>query len=251
MEYIRKNTWQDVLDTIKPPPITKQKWARAGKLAVFFIEFRQHAWTAPVLHNMAHVYGGLDVSLVIVCGTENELFVKGITKDWENVIYNVMPFENRTREEYNELLTSESFWDLFMSHEHVLLFQTDTLIRKPVDTEMFKYAYVGAPWGWYPNGSKSLVGNGGFSLRNVKVMKDVCNKHKYDPITDTAEDVYFSKHVPLYMLPNPELARAFAVEHIPHHDPCGLHQAWRFHKTQDLAKLLNGIPGSTGRKPPF
>ncbi|MAF26139.1 hypothetical protein CL634_11305 [bacterium] len=52
--------------------------------------------------------------------------------------------------------------------------------------EFLKYDYIGAPWTWVPTQKRlefcptgKCVGNGGFSIRSVKLMKEACN-YDYD-----------------------------------------------------------------------
>jgi hypothetical protein len=99
-----------------------------------------------------------------------------------------------------------------------------------------KYDYVGAPWpdpgmrATIDNRSLQFtIGNGGLSLRNVRVMLAITRRHPYPcnrelPIP---EDVYFAfwlkAHDEVYWVPRSEEASAFAMEHV--YNPCaaGLH----------------------------
>ena len=57
-----------------------------------------------------------------------------------------------------------------------------------------QYDYVGAPWpNWIKLDPCNGVGNGGFSLRNVKVMRDISAQFGQ---TSENEDVYFCNHLP-------------------------------------------------------
>ncbi len=50
------------------------------------------------------------------------------------------------------------------------------LLRTGIE-QFFEYDYIGAPWKW----CEEYAGNGGLSLRNPRVMIEVCTKH---PRTD-------------------------------------------------------------------
>ena len=205
-------------------------------LTIMFIEFREHAWSRPVLRNVAHVYGSDDsAQLAVVCGRSNHKYLQDIVLgegivDCKFVVLHEI--DNVDRMEYNHLLTTSEFWRTIQSNvaaEHVLLVQTDTLTRKRVPRSLLQYDYVGAPWKTPQRGGSPhrCVGNGGYSLRRVQAMIDVCELKRFIFERDLAEDLFFSKHSAL--VPKAEEASAFAVEHVMHPDPCGMHQIWVHH----------------------
>ena len=209
---------------------------RKKDLAIMFIEFRQHAWSRPVLRNVAHVYGSDDAAqLAVVCGWSNHKYLQDIVLgegivDCKFVVLHEI--DNLDRMNYNHLLTTSKFWRAIQSNvsaEHVLLVQTDTLTRKRVPQSLLQYDYVGAPWKEPQPGGHPLrcVGNGGYSLRRVQAMIDVCDRERFVLERDLAEDLFFSKHSAL--VPEAEEASAFSVEHVMHPDPCGMHQIWIHH----------------------
>lgn len=80
-------------------------------------------------------------------------------------------------DEYNDFLLSGDFLnaiDVYLSEgfERILFMQTDGYIKnfEAFDPKWRKYDYIGAPW-WYVDGKN--VGNGGFSLRSVRLMQEV------------------------------------------------------------------------------
>jgi hypothetical protein len=239
-----RNVWESVLFQIKPPCPEKQVWSllECPRLTVVIVEPRSHEWLQPVLYNMAHVYGGRnDVALHIFHGKENEAFVKTICTSWKNVKYTNLHVNNLCVRMYNVLLTCEKFWTE-ISSEFVLIFQCDSIIRRAIDEVFFKYDYVGAPWLHTTSpriSSTHNVGNGGFSLRRVAKMLEICKHNKNQ--NNTSEDVFFSEHVPDCGKPDNLLARTFSVEHVWHPNPCGLHQSWHFHSTEHICNLLRKI----------
>jgi hypothetical protein len=241
----QKNMYHQIITNIREPPAEKKKFASENnqRLGLVIIEPRSHEWLKGVLYNMAHIYGNTDTVLYIVHGNDNEEFVKSIIDDsWSNVILLKIPVSNLTRDDYNLLLTNGQFWKYFKT-EYVLIFQSDTFIRKQISDLFFLYDYVGAPWYWKPNGIQRSVGNGGFSLRKTSVMKDICNKYKFDKETEEGEDVYFCRYVEVDYVPPPNLASIFAVEHIFYSDSIGLHQVWRFIKIEEIIKLMSDTGG--------
>jgi len=195
---------------------------------------------------MAHVYGGdKDVSLHIFHGTNNASFVSNICNGWSGVQLHCLGVENLTIRDYNMLLTDPAFWEHITS-EYALVFQTDTLIFRKIDPIFFDYDYVGAPWPFWVSPtlpSHKNVGNGGFSLRRTQTMKNICIMRDTIDFAATNEDVFFAERVAQNRLPNVEIATRFSVEHIFYPNPCGIHQAWRFHMPEELKVLLQNIPG--------
>jgi len=120
-------------------------------------------------------------------------------------------FEDRYFESiytYSELLLSRKFWEEFEEYDYILLYQLDCLLFKPNLLEWCNrgWDYVGAPWvsGYADEGESFMgVGNGGFSLRNVKKSLQVFDVLGVDRIPadpKAHEDVVWCQMVP-HMLP--------------------------------------------------
>ena len=100
---------------------------------------------------------------------------------------------------YNELMLSPHFYERFVEYDYILIYQLDAFVFSDRLEEFCElgYDYIGAPW---PRSScdprikpASFVGNGGFSLRNVKACANVLSKNA--TLTDSLhynEDVIFS-----------------------------------------------------------
>ncbi len=231
--------WNTIITRVKQPDSKQTVWDPTSDFAVVIVEPREHPWLKYVLYNMAHIYDGISIGLIIYHGTKNRAFLDSITEDWTGVVYCDLGVENLTISDYNNLLVSPDFWDF--TQTHVLIFQADTFIRRKIPQKFFQWDYVGAPWVHNPKGINKRVGNGGFSLRRVSAMKDITLTHKYSPITDGAEDVYFSRYTQTNKVPSVEIAREFSIEVIYHNNPCGLHKAWQFHKPERIQTLVTGI----------
>ena len=166
---------------------------------------------------------------------------------------------------YNQLLKNPDFWHS-LDHKKVLIFQTDTLMIKPVDYEYFNYDYIGSPWvknryesQSFPKYSHTLDrieaatesrvycttvpdglinGNGGLSIRDPKVMAEICIKNANKSPADEAEDIFFSKHIHSH---SDAIAPALVVENFSceteYRDTCGAHAAWRYIDARDCAAL--------------
>jgi hypothetical protein len=86
---------------------------------------------------------------------------------------------------YNQMMLSVWFYSHFINYSYILIYQLDCFVFK--DELMFwvdkGYSYVGAPW-FFGNSNDDHVneffgvGNGGFSLRNIKDSIKVLNSRK-------------------------------------------------------------------------
>lgn len=192
-------------------------------LAAVIVEPRQDELLDLVINNFMY-FLQKDWSLYIFHGTKNEEYVKEITKNMGDIYLINLKVENLTPEKYNQLLTSEEFYNHFHC-EKILIFQTDTLLRKEIPKEFFEYDYVGAPWSKNISGIwGGMVGNGGLSLRKVSKMKQIIKYQKYNPVIN--EDGYFSYYAKIlrFHIPTYDLASKFAIETVFHPDPVGLHK---------------------------
>ena len=133
---------------------------------------------------------------------------------------------------YTRMMTSDAFWHA-VAADKVLTFQTDSVLcsMSPWRVDHFlRYDYVGAPW---VRGIPAdvRVGNGGLSLRSVRVMRwiiaNVPFKEGY------VEDMYFARAVqrmereglPVSLAPVGEASRfAFEDEDAPSAAPFGVHR---------------------------
>jgi len=110
--------------------------------------------------------------------------------------------------EYNHVLTSSWFWEMFSKYDHVLICQHDSgLLREGIE-EFLVWDYVGAPWPFMSYG-----GNGGLSLRKVETMKKITSKFHFNHQNGN-EDIYFSTimHDQLYNLAPRDVCAKFSVE---------------------------------------
>ena len=146
---------------------------------------------------------------------------------------------------YNDILKSERFWDKFSDYEKCLIVQDDgVLLRKGIEN-FLHFDYIGAPWvdvnenEYIKNNiNRELVGNGGFSLRTISLMKKICkecvdekNWLFFHNLNNIPEDVYFVKCVidkggkmPIF-----KLATTFASEEVLCDASLGFHKVWAYH----------------------
>lgn len=117
--------------------------------------------------------------LFLLC--PNDLNVSGwpYYSRFELVRFDSMYFKS-TRT-YSDLLLKKAFYKRFLAFDFILIYQTDAWVFKDELKYWMEqgYDYIGAPWFTYGthnhnDGLPESVGNGGFSLRNVKKHIAVC-----------------------------------------------------------------------------
>jgi hypothetical protein len=132
---------------------------------------------------------------------------------------------------YNRLLLSPSFYYIFKKYKYLLICQTDVYVfeNKLLEWCSYNFDYVGSPWVIAPAQVKEKVffdlnpwsigkvGNGGFSLRRVKIFYRLSFITQWIfKIFPKNEDfiwcVLMPKIYPLLSFPNVEKALHFAFE---------------------------------------
>jgi len=141
-------------------------------------------------------------------------------------------YSNISIDNYNKILQNINFWGDFKS-EHVLIFQTDTMIFKKIPEEFYSYDFIGAP---NLINNKYVGLNGGLSLRNTKVMQYICLN--YNKLDDINEDIYYFNILKINnnKLPSIETSSQFALEAILLNEStriCGIHAFW-FHFNKNI-----------------
>jgi len=172
---------------------------------------------------------------------ENKDFIKKtLGKQINNVVLHQLKTSINSPSDYNDLLLSYDFWNSLSKYKKALIFQSDSFMLRSGIEKFVKYDYIGSPWKWWKkrfNDTKRVGGNGGFSLRNITMMKELILKYKDSKPPNIPdyhnEDVFFSYH--LYhnkeaVLPNFNNALLFASETILCKKSIAVHQTWRFFK---------------------
>lgn len=206
------------------------------------IETRSDPLLILVIKNFMYLLQKKNYSFIIFHGTDNESFLKSNLKipnlHFVNLLISSLNVDN-----YSQLLCTPFFWNYLnkLNISHILLYQMDTILLKDNIDDFLPFHYVGAPWpglivnNIIKNNLKTTnnkvvlsVGNGGLSLRDVKVMLEIVNKHSTGKIVHKYpnEDVFFSYwcFIDNYNIPSLEKAKQFAVESMYYEDPIGLHK---------------------------
>ena len=208
-----------------------------------FIEFRILPHIEFIIRNTI-VKLGSDWSHTIVCGNQNYDFMNKMCNTISpNIKIIKINLDNLLVNDYNILLTSVNFWNLFKG-EKLLIYQEDSIMFKNNINDFLIYDYIGAPFPKYVNDTPNLVGNGGFSLRNKTKMIHVINKisindtifnsstlhyMKNSGLTTAPEDVYFSKNMQelkIGIVANYESALSFSTESVANKHSLGGHKFW-------------------------
>jgi len=195
---------------------------------VFYLEF--------IIRNMVLKLKD-QVSYYIVCFNDNKKHVEKVAKKISNniniITINGMNVKNKSQ--YNNLLMQFQFWSIFKC-EKMLMYTDDSFLFNRDDImKYYEYDYIGAPWINKPNGH--IIGNGGFSIRNIELMKNI-TKRKIRLNTPNGkqieeEDLYFAmliKHLKLECK-YPEIIDSinfsvFNVNLIDNEKLCGGFQFW-------------------------
>lgn len=179
--------------------------------------------------------------LTVCHSYENESFVENELKDVIGVNWMVVGSDKLDANRYNQLLTSNHFWNL-IPYETVLVFQSDSLLlRKGLD--MFEnYDYIGAPWA--NRAMPRLGGNGGLSIRNKAKTLETIQRFHYNQVAHGNEDVYYSLNMNGNKADKP-VGIKFSVETMYYPNPIGCHamEKWmpKGHVTEILTKSIEEL----------
>lgn len=153
-----------------------------------------------------------------------------------------------TTKDYSNLLLTGI--DQYVVGSHVLVIQWDSFITHPNlwRDEFLDYDYIGPVWPHHP---QTPVGNGGFSLRSVKLLQAIkrpgfIKRHPEDYCICVDNKDFLEKECGIEFAP-PELAEEFAVERSEWHDAFGFHGFFNFSKVlsdQELTDFLEILPST-------
>jgi len=154
----------------------------------------------------------------------------------------------RTTKDYSDLLLTGL--DQYVKGSHVLVIQWDSFVIHPeLWTDKFlNYDYIGPVWPHHP---QNPVGNGGFSLRSVKLLEAIkrpgfFKKHPEDYCICVDNKVFLEKECGIQIAPA-NIAEQFAVERSPWHKTFGFHGFFNFGRVlndESLRVFINTLPES-------
>jgi hypothetical protein len=152
----------------------------------------------------------------------------------------------KTTKDYSDLLLTGL--RQYVTGTHVLIIQWDSFILHSElwTNDFLQYDYIGATWPHHPD---TPVGNGGFSLRSVKLLEALespaISKHHPEDFCicvdnkATLENQFGIQFAPI------EIAEQFAVERSDWHPAFGFHGFFNFGKvlsSEELSAFLDLLP---------
>jgi hypothetical protein len=154
------------------------------------IENRDHKYLEATLRNFSCMLPF--ASLWIMHSDKNKETIDRLVGPYPNIKTECcLPNENFTVKECDMMKMSPEFWKKFVQFHRLLIFNVDTGIKKNTILRFMHFDYIGAMWYHRPLGLEQ--GNGGFSLRNPRLMLEICTKFKEDAFPP--EDVFFAQKI--------------------------------------------------------
>jgi hypothetical protein len=214
---------------------------KKSPLCGIFIESRPHPDIEYALRNFSCMFPY--ASLTILHSNRNYEQIQKIVGYGNNIRFIVLP-EPYGRMDYVKGNLSPEFWDPFLDYDRVLMFFNDSGVRHNSILKFMNYDFIGAHWNHLPTGDPRVFqGNGGFSLRNPRLMKEI-NVRWPCPNPDIGEDVWFNHHlvhgIPGSVLPTKETCAEFSTEGNDIGGTMGFHDserytpgAWRMYEVAD------------------
>jgi hypothetical protein len=152
----------------------------------------------------------------------------------------------KTTKDYSDLLLTSL--RQYVSSTHVLIMQWDSFIIHPElwTNDFLEYDYIGAVWPHHPD---TPVGNGGFSLRSVKLLEaleslKVSKRHPEDFCICIDNKALLESEFGIRFAPE-NIAEQFAVERTDWHPAFGFHGFFNFGKAlspKELSVFLDLLP---------
>ena len=147
----------------------------ASPLMGLLVESRDHPYLEASLRNFSCMFPY--ASLCVYYSAANEDRVRKIIGPGTNVVLKALPEGPFGRWENNAMIQNPEFWGQFKNFYKVLMFGTDTGIKQNNILRFMHFDYIGARWYHDPLGNPRIYqGNGGFSLRNPRLMEDLLKR---------------------------------------------------------------------------
>ena len=152
----------------------------------------------------------------------------------------------KTTKDYSDLLLTGL--RQYVAGTHVLIIQWDSFILHPElwTHDFLQYDYIGAAWPHHP---ETPVGNGGFSLRSVKLLEAlesqaITKRHPEDFCICVDNKVTLENQFGIRFAPE-NIAEQFAVERTTWHPAFGFHGFFNFGKAlspEELSAFVDLLP---------
>lgn len=205
--------------------------------AAIIVETRPLFFLPKVVRNVMYFLGPR-WNLHMVCGELSHEYVSRFLRDWTARIVKLQGTYRLSVGDYNKMLTSPEFWQLF-TEEKLLIFQSDTLLTGTNIEEFECYDYIGAPCGRF---DERFIANGGLSLRSRGLMLKCLREFRAPD--GMPEDVFYTESArrAAVRLPDLDTAARFAVESLYTAHPVGVHGTDKcFHSVEVAEKIVRAI----------
>lgn len=168
-------------------------------------------------------------NLRVFHGRANEMFLRRSLPGWQ-IHLERLELHKLDQASYSRLLKSEDFWQR-VPEEHILVFQMDTVLFRPIPESSFRYDMIGAPCG------RDTI-NGGLSLRKKSAMIR-CIRTGVEEIhshPDEAEDIFFTRRLRQdnqAAVPDKKTCAMFSAESYAHPECIGGHGTDKYYLSSD------------------
>ena len=152
----------------------------------------------------------------------------------------------RSTKDYSDLLLTGL--DQYVQGSHVLVIQWDSFVIHPElwTNDFLNYDYIGPVWPHHP---QNPVGNGGFSLRSVKLLQAIkrpefFKRHPEDYCICVDNRAFLEQECGIQIAPV-DLAEQFAVERSVWHKAFGFHGFFNFGRVlndESLRAFVRRLP---------
>lgn len=232
-----------------------QTWefdAASNQLAVIIEPRTNHPFLEPVVRNVMDALGS-SWNLMII--THEVSKIDGMFPGCVT-LKRPIPLSNLSEEQYSSFLMSESFWEPLPA-EHVLIFQTDVVMFRPLRMDFLKYDFAGANV-FVRQYISPRVGamNGGFSVRKKSAMIECIRSIRVERVCAALgapsnalipEDIYFTHACEMLGLSMPpiNLRKELSIEAEYYSTPCAFHgfqHSFYYFSLSDCLKLIEFSP---------
>ena len=118
-----------------------------------------------------------------------------------------------TLKEYSKILMDQNIWKK-IKEDRILIFQSDTVILRDIKDEEFPKLSMLGPVCVDLENEKQFMINGGFSLRDKRLMMELCNNKI---INSDVEDIFYTEQIRYHypeLMPSIRECNDFAIESV-------------------------------------
>jgi len=201
-------------------------------IAMVIFETRPVFWLPLVLKNAMDVLGH-QCTLYVVAPKDVHVFIQSNEPDLAYRAIGIDAPRKISIADYSTVMLSKKFWEVF-TEEHVLVFQCDCLLLRPIPPSMLLFDYVGPKCGTL-TGEQFII-NGGLSLRRTQAMLEAIDAMTPEEKT-LPEDVAFTMCLRRLgaKLPSMDECDVFAIESHGDATMCvGIHGTDKYYCSDEL-----------------